>query len=126
MSYETVKRFVYIDAGTGLIELPTDMPYENKSKYPPYVLASDYESLEAELDATLDSAEVQAKSAWDQVKSLAWQPIDTAPKDDTQVLLWWDGRYLIGSFIYGKFSSTEDYDPDGQPTNWCPLPDPPQ
>jgi hypothetical protein len=54
-----------------------------------------------------------------------WNKIDTAQRNGTLVLLWWDGRHLIGSYVYGKFSCTEDYDPEGQPTHWCLLPDPP-
>ena len=57
-----------------------------------------------------------------------WQPIETAPRDGTEILLWEDG-YILGSWVeeYGYFA-----DPDGhlwknrQPTHWMPLPAPPQ
>lgn len=78
---------------------------------------------------------------------MEWQPIETAPKDGTIVLLWgeWAGEINgqsgidtmdIGSFIDGK----SDYDGDDwwllvtgdayacwmRPTHWMPLPPPPK
>ena len=63
---------------------------------------------------------------------MAWQPIETAPKDGTWILLtevlegqmitghpfilYWDDRWGWGD-IYGKR--------DVNPTHWMPLPDPP-
>lgn len=47
-----VKRFVYIDFTTGIIEMPSDAP--NPSPYPPYVLASDYAALGADFHRCRD------------------------------------------------------------------------
>lgn len=68
-----------------------------------------------------------------------WQPIVTARKDGTKMLLYWPAENLIsiGWFKYNHrtnlsyFSDTEemdDYDlaePENHPTHWMPLPDPP-
>lgn len=42
-----VKRFIYMGLSVGIIEMPADAP--NPSKYPPYVLASDYDAVVAKL-----------------------------------------------------------------------------
>jgi hypothetical protein len=71
-----------------------------------------------------------------------WQPIETAPKDGTQLLLWeqYDAEPFIG-YWHGRrdrwAASTTYYDTDGNAcvvdrvcsdgvTHWMPLPPPPQ
>ena len=60
----------------------------------------------------------------------AWQPIGTAPKDETEILLWfsemeachtgsWDGRQWRIDYAEGDHS-------DWVVTHWMPLPDPPE
>ncbi len=85
------------------------------------------------------------------VRLTGWQPIETAPKDGTEVLavfshdygyqdkptvygpwtvsfwrgLWvssWDGQRVISS--QSDFG-TDYRDPDIEPTHWMPLPEPP-
>lgn len=59
-----------------------------------------------------------------------WQPIETAPTDGTNVLLWWPfwckGRPTIGWFGYkgiGQWVCPEALEGDGDPpTHWMPLP----
>lgn len=57
-----------------------------------------------------------------------WQPMDTAPKDRTQILLW-NGAYIaIGEWLpEGYFEDHEParWFPINEPTHWQPLPEPP-
>lgn len=59
-----------------------------------------------------------------------WQPIETAPKDGTPILVWiddhvaeveWDEDGWIGVWEDISSSSGDDY-----PTHWMPLPEPPK
>lgn len=62
-----------------------------------------------------------------------WQPIETAPKDGTEVLLAYPGG-LVKSGKWTLFGGAyEDHWADGKrprfgsdPTHWMPLPAPPQ
>lgn len=72
-----------------------------------------------------------------------WQPIETAPKDETVVLLWcpqsWDTDFVRVGWWFEAESPHEDsgwYDDEaashpltdlyGEPTHWMPLPEPPR
>ena len=68
-----------------------------------------------------------------------WQPIETAPKDGTEVLLaiptYGVGptfEFAVGGFFNGAWFGEEDdaYDADEaayqDPTHWMPLPEPPR
>ena len=57
-----------------------------------------------------------------------WQPIETAPRDGSDVLIWCDtGKICIAHFDYATFAWWSDLStrecPD--PTHWMPLPAPP-
>lgn len=70
-----------------------------------------------------------------------WQPIETAPKDETQVLLWVPARpWDAACAVVGEFSGVgrprwreaniDGWEWDGPlaeaaPTHWMPLPPPP-
>lgn len=63
-----------------------------------------------------------------------WQPIETAPKDGTRVILAWGGKSIGGFFLDNSRSQipwsgwrTESMVPmpAGQPSHWMPLPPPP-
>ena len=59
-----------------------------------------------------------------------WQPMDTAPKDGTEILCYVGAGY-IGGVVVVNFdegsSSWVDWDNDTwTPLNWMPLPKPPE
>lgn len=61
-----------------------------------------------------------------------WQPIDTAPKDGTPVLLWTAEGITEASYYYGRWSyfPVEAAYEGGtllmcKPTHWCPVPEAP-
>ncbi len=65
---------------------------------------------------------------------MTWQPIETAPKDWTHVLVA-DGNRLIGEvyyqrhvgeWVYANMSADDDGALVGDPTHWMPLPEPPK
>lgn len=67
-----------------------------------------------------------------------WQPIETAPKDGSDILVWDDFEISITFWgktahvpIYGwiqvDFGDLYDLEPmEPQPTHWMPLPEPPE
>ncbi|MFN7883105.1 MAG: DUF551 domain-containing protein [bacterium] len=73
-----------------------------------------------------------------------WQPIDTAPKDGSEVILWhadymafgyhspkgWmvtnNGDYLDGGHGNDYLCNTKKYASYQPPTHWMPLPEPPK
>ena len=55
-----------------------------------------------------------------------WQPVETAPKDDTDVLvLCEDGGILIGCHCGTKWWIEQTRFEERKPTHWMPLPEPP-
>lgn len=65
-----------------------------------------------------------------------WQPIETAPKDGTEILVFVGGTIIIGSWSNGSVLRDEGwYDAEAgvkfvngllDPTHWQPLPSPPR
>ena len=60
---------------------------------------------------------------------MEWQPIETAPKDGTWVLLWWPHLHhapQTGQYSYGWHCHVPSFADEGPgPLNWMPLPVPP-
>jgi hypothetical protein len=58
-------------------------------------------------------------------KTKKWQPIETAPKDGTWLLLLMSDSSVpvVGSF-WGRWYYADDFELDNV-THWMPLPDPP-
>ena len=54
-----------------------------------------------------------------------WQPIETAPKDDTDMLLFCGDGICIGSYAAGMFWFVQNDYELRDPTHWMPLPEPP-
>lgn len=60
---------------------------------------------------------------------MKWQPIETAPKDGTDILLGFanDNRPAV---VAGWYDNWEEYDTinvvKGRPTHWMPLPEAPE
>lgn len=72
-------------------------------------------------------------------QQLQWQPIATAPKDGTQVWLWWDSKCRLAHWheaidppsIGGRFANWLTDDKGAvlivtKPTHWMPLPTSPR
>jgi len=75
---------------------------------------------------------------------MGWQPIETAPKDGTEILAWVQPRTSRGFSVLARWysdkfskdpqpywmllmpSRTCEFDRHNQPTHWMPLPEPPQ
>ena len=66
---------------------------------------------------------------------MEWQPISSAPKDGTQVLLWQKGEgQFIGEYTFNQWWTDAEWanDIEGHflprcsPTHWQPLPPPPE
>lgn len=63
-----------------------------------------------------------------------WQPIETAPKDGTYVLVCekdnsaiYEARFMWDDWFPAMQSDSDEYDPmKGFPSHWMPLPEPPQ
>jgi len=58
-----------------------------------------------------------------------WQPIETAPRDGTQVILFdQDGDILTGNYVAPYWWIDQFMPPmmDGDPLYWMPLPEPPK
>lgn len=66
-----------------------------------------------------------------------WQPIETAPKDGTRVLLftthipndYYNESFIgvqIGRWDCGHMSDGWEFENIGEPTHWMPLPPPPE
>ncbi len=76
----------------------------------------------------------EAFMAADLINKLAaerdWQPIATAPKDETQILIWWEGDEFmnIGYWEDGKHGGWHSTEGERfeSPTHWQPLPAPPE
>jgi hypothetical protein len=58
-----------------------------------------------------------------------WQPIETAPKDGTEIIVW-DAEYRHSYFARcnskGEVYWDELYGPLENATHWMPLPEPPK
>jgi len=62
---------------------------------------------------------------------MTWQPIETAPKDGTSILIATnadaDGVVIARWFKYNGLAAFRDGDADPHsPTHWMPLPNPPK
>lgn len=72
---------------------------------------------------------------------MTWQPIETAPKDGTPILLYKPNEKRMGAYLLAGFWDVEwwacagsklvyfsrlDQREYGHPTHWQPLPEPPE
>jgi hypothetical protein len=56
-----------------------------------------------------------------------WQPIETAPKDGSDILAWWNGHAVISWNARQQSWESDDgmVAAKTHPTHWMPLPEPP-
>jgi hypothetical protein len=90
----------------------------------------DWKSMTARMDFGMANAEASAAAAaaWNQRS--AWQPIETAPRDGSQILAWDGDELLIAWWCDGGrwiSDNLQQYHPGEyeNPTHWQPLPSPP-
>jgi len=59
-----------------------------------------------------------------------WQPIETAPKDGTMILVCWAGsgmHPIVSRWLLRSMAWTHPFNkPVNPPTHWMPLPEPPK
>ena len=59
-----------------------------------------------------------------------WQPISTAPKDGTRIMLWLNGPIRAPKAVFGKWVGFAGWVTEGsgsaKPTHWMPLPEAPK
>ena len=82
------------------------------------------------IDGTVD-LEALAAVVMSLTEKVAWQPIDTAPKDGRRVICW-NSEWIApeSGCLYGMFWAANSLAADKggwkhQPTHWMPLPAPP-
>ena len=80
----------------------------------------------SEADLHLVADEIERLQALDK----DWQPIATAPKDGSLIMVWREHcvypRIVKFDVAYGEFSKVEDGEYLHHPTHWMPLPDGPE
>lgn len=63
---------------------------------------------------------------------MEWQPIQTAPKDGTEILAGQAGTRKVGVIVWNieieRWSAPAEHwdEPSWLPTHWMPLPEPPK
>jgi hypothetical protein len=93
---------------------------------------SSIEDVEAVEVYITEIIQAQRQAAVEEYKQSQWQPIETAPKDGTEVLLYEKGSINIGCYDWCEFENgsfkhwTGLSDSLENPTHWQPLPTPPQ
>ncbi|MBT2300351.1 DUF551 domain-containing protein [Variovorax paradoxus] len=84
---------------------------------------------------TADQLRAYAEEAVKQEREAHWQPIETAPKDDSEFLAYRRGEIAAAKcFIrddgemwsFGRQSAHRDVFPEIVPTHWMRLPEPPE
>ena len=95
------------------------------------------DDLFAEIGNDVAKAALTAALAVDGVALQGWQPIESAPKDGTWVILYdaeqyhpvhvrnWRTAETNGRLISGWWDEYSQYRPSFRPTHWKPLPHPP-
>ena len=84
----------------------------------------------SEREEMLDRLEAELRRALAVLEAMQWQPIETAPKDYTNILVWNDGGAHRDGWVSIAYWNDDGWiSPFGgeyDPTHWMPLPEPPQ
>jgi hypothetical protein len=87
---------------------------------------------ESDLYELTQPARLLAQSLKREREAKAWRPIETAPRDGTEVLMWWpywSKHPERGAFKSGRWetmAALSAMDDDIGPTHWLPIPSPPE
>ena len=89
------------------------------------------ENIIREHEATIDQLRATNTELLEALHASEWQPIETAPKDGTRIMLWLSGPIRRPKAIFGRwcprYSGFWMTDVGGaKPTHWMPSPDPPK
>lgn len=59
---------------------------------------------------------------------MKWEPIETAPKDGSEILLFFTTHFskiCVGHYAIGNWIESQGWSIADKPTHWMPLPEPP-
>jgi hypothetical protein len=80
-------------------------------------------------EATIDQLRATNTELLEALHAAEWQPISTAPKDGTRIMLWLDGPIRAPKAVFGRLDKggwVTEGSGLAKPTHWMPVPEPPK
>jgi hypothetical protein len=117
----------HIDKGTRIsVETTVTLMYQIEALRRKLVNAElQQQATEDRVTSALDSLATWRERAERAEAALQWRPIETAPRDGTHVLTFWNGNTHLVDWLDDKSPYFLDRQWNGYPTHWMPLPLPP-